>query len=68
MGILVVGHHTFSRATPNGAARESVEGGMKLSDVNFKREGLWLLIVATLVPVAGLLIALVWPYLRQWAE
>jgi hypothetical protein len=41
---------------------------MKLSDVNFKREGLWLLIVATLVPVAGLLIALVWPYLRQWAE
>jgi hypothetical protein len=67
MGILVVRHHTFSRATPSGAASES-EGGMKLSDVNFKREGLWLLIVATLVPVAGLLIALVWPYLRQWAE
>jgi hypothetical protein len=51
-----------------GACAESVEGRMKLSEVNFKREGLWLLVIATLVPIAGLLIALVWPYLRQWAE
>jgi hypothetical protein len=41
---------------------------MRLSDVNFKREGLWLLIIATLVPLAGLLLVLAWPYLRHWVQ
>jgi hypothetical protein len=40
---------------------------MKLSNVDFKREGMWLLVIATLVPLAGLLLVLVWPYLSAWA-
>lgn len=41
---------------------------MKLSNVDFKREGLWLLVIATLVPLGALLVALAWPYLARWAQ
>ena len=33
---------------------------MKFSQVNFRREAWWLILLATLVPLAGLAIALLW--------
>jgi hypothetical protein len=33
---------------------------MKLSNVNFRREAWWLLLLATLVPLAGLAALLLW--------
>jgi hypothetical protein len=33
---------------------------MKFSNVNFRREAWWLLLLATLVPLAGLALVLLW--------
>ena len=38
---------------------------MRFSDINFRREAWWLLLLATLVPLAGLLAAVMWPRLSE---